>query len=235
MLLSPLGFRHKVRRLTQKHLSRLLLPAAGIRPAVLHGAHSRFIRLFSPRTDPAARCEITIVPPNNWLTIAIPLDEAAPSLQPHYRAFLTTTSDSAPVLRLGTQGLAGAACLTGSLHIGATGSHVPHGSQDHGHAPFMPDAGWAIIGHPPTLSQERDPLLVSTSPGNLSTRHQGFAHARLRDPHLTGITGLFPQRSRQRLLTDAAWGGLKPAPESRLRRAYLHLPYSSANPLGLRS
>ena len=163
------------------------------------------------------------------MTIAIPPDEAAPSLQPHYRAFLTTTSDSAPVLRLGT--LAGAACLTGSLHIGATGSHVPYGSQDHGHAPFMPDAG--IIGHPPTLSQERDPLLVS--PENVSTRHQWFAPARLRDPHLTGITCLFPQRSRQRLLTDAAWGGLKPAPESRLRRAYLHLPYSSANPKGLRS
>src|SRR3954454_20607791 len=70
-----------------------------------------------------------------------------------------------------------------------------------------------------TLSQERDPLLVSTSPENVSTRHQGFAHARLRDPHLTGITCLFPQRSRQRLLTDAAWGGLKPAPEGRLRRA----------------
>src|SRR3954452_7947755 len=74
-------------------------------------------------------------------------------------------------------------------------------------------------GTPPTLSQERDPLLVSTSPENVSTRHQWFAHARLRDPHLTGITCLFRQRSRQWLLTDAAWRGLKPAPESRLRRA----------------
>src|SRR3954469_7762611 len=105
------------------------------------------------------------------------------SRKAYYRAFLTTTSDSAPVLRLGT--LAGTTCLTGSLHIGATGSHVPYGSQDHGHAPSMPDAG--IIGHPPTLSQERDQLLVSTSPENVSTRHQWFAHARLRDPHLTGI------------------------------------------------
>src|SRR3954447_15291294 len=130
--------------------------------------------------------------PDHRLTVALPLDEAAPSLQLHYRAFLTTTSDSAPVLRLGTQGLAGAACLTGSLHIGATGSHVPYGSQGHGHATSMPDAGWAIIGHLPTLSQERDPLLVSTSPENVSTRHQGFAPARLRDPHLTGITCLFP-------------------------------------------
>src|SRR3954470_5139930 len=87
--------------------------------------------------------------PDHRLTVALPPDD--PSLQLHYRAFLATTSDSAPVLRLGT--LAGAACLTGSLHIGATGSHVPHGSPDH--ATSMPDAGWAIIGHPPTLSQER--------------------------------------------------------------------------------
>ena len=36
--LVPIDFRHKVRRLTQKHLSQLLLPAAGIRPAVFHGA-----------------------------------------------------------------------------------------------------------------------------------------------------------------------------------------------------
>ena len=36
--LVPIGFRRKVRRLTQKHLSQLLLPAAGIRPAVFHGA-----------------------------------------------------------------------------------------------------------------------------------------------------------------------------------------------------
>jgi hypothetical protein len=167
------------------------------------------------------------------LTVATPLDEAAPSLQPHYRAFLTTTSDSAPVLRLGTQGLAGTTRLTGSLHIGATGSHVPHGSQGHGHATSMPDAGWAIIGHPPTLSQERDPLLVSTPPENVSTRHQWFAPARLRDPHLTGITCLFRQRSRHRLLTDAAWGGLKPAPESRLRRAYPSSSIQLRKPDGL--
>ena len=165
------------------------------------------------------------------MTVATPPDEAAPSLQLHYRAFLTTTSDSAPVLRLGT--LAGAACLTGSLHIGATGSHVPYGSPDHSHATSMPDAGWAIIGHPPTLSQERDPLLVSTSLENVSTRHQWFAHARLRDPHLTGITCLFRQRSRQWLLTDAAWRGLKPAPESRLRRAYPSSSIQLRKPDGL--
>src|SRR3954447_10247150 len=70
----------------------------------------------------SSRPEQTLLPvvrsrqflPDHRLTVALPLDD--PSLQLHYRAFLTTTSDSAPVLRLGT--LAGAACLTGSRHIG---------------------------------------------------------------------------------------------------------------------
>ena len=37
---------------------------------------------------------------------------------------------------------------------------------------------------------------------------------------------MFPQRSRPALLMSAAWGGLKPAPDSRLRRASRHLLYS---------
>src|SRR3954470_9998711 len=78
--------------MTQKHLFQLLLPAAGIQLAVLHGAHSRFIRLFSPRTDHTARCEITLVLPGIRLTVAIPPDEPAPSLQLHYKAFVTVES-----------------------------------------------------------------------------------------------------------------------------------------------
>src|SRR5918992_1886617 len=38
---------------------------------------------------------------------SIKLNNVAPSLQPHYRAFLTTTRDSAPVPRLGTLALVG--------------------------------------------------------------------------------------------------------------------------------
>ena len=101
--------------MTLKHL--LLAPPACGRDSTrrFHGAHSRFIRLFSPRTDHAARYEITTVPPVTRLTIAIPPDEAAPSLQPHYRALLTTTSDSAPVLRLGTRACRG--CLLDRLPL----------------------------------------------------------------------------------------------------------------------
>jgi hypothetical protein len=38
---------------------------------------------------------------------SLKLNHVAPSLQPHYRAFLTTTRDSAPVPRLGTLALVG--------------------------------------------------------------------------------------------------------------------------------
>src|SRR5215472_601248 len=38
----------------------------------------------------------------------------------------------------------------------------------------------------------------------------------------------FPQRSLPSLLTTAACGGLRPAPDCRPRRALLHLSYSSA-------
>src|SRR6516165_7422455 len=41
----------------------------------------------------------------------------------------------------------------------------------------------------------------------------------------------FLQRSRPRLLTAAAWSGLKPAPESRSRGALPHLPRSCTTPV----
>ena len=152
------------------------------------------------------------------MTVAIPPDD--PSLQLHYRAFLTTTSDSAPVLRLGT--LAGATCLTGSRHIGVL--------------TFRMEARITVT--PPPC---RTPVSSGTSQpcprrGTRSwCRLKMFRHVIRGSLTLVSVPDryLFPQRSRQRLF--AAWGGLKPAPESRLRRAYLHLPYSSANPTGLRS
>jgi hypothetical protein len=79
------------------------------------------------------------------------LNNAAPSLQLHYRAFITTTSCPAPVPRIGTPILAGASRLDRSLRIGATGSHVPHKSPVQSHAAFMPDAVWAAIRTPPRL------------------------------------------------------------------------------------
>src|SRR5947207_3263968 len=42
----------------------------------------------------------------------------------------------------------------------------------------------------------------------------------------------FPQRSPPWLLTKAACGGLRSAPDCRTRRTYLHLSYSYAAPFG---
>src|SRR5262249_48414793 len=42
----------------------------------------------------------------------------------------------------------------------------------------------------------------------------------------------FPQPSPPSLLTTAACGGLRSAPDCRTRRALLHLPYSCASPCG---
>src|SRR5436853_181614 len=76
----------------------------------------------------------------HWITP----DNGVPSVQSHYKTFLPTTNSSAPVLRLGTLALMGAAHLSFSLGSGATGSHVPHPSPDQGHAASMPDAMWAV-------------------------------------------------------------------------------------------
>src|SRR6516225_3793008 len=92
------------------------------------------------------------------------LNNAAPSVQPHYRAFLPTTGCSAPVPRLGTPILAGASRWDLSLCIGATGSHVPCKSLPQSHAAFMPDAAWAEIRTPPDSSRVNDFPPVSTSP-----------------------------------------------------------------------
>ena len=86
------------------------------------------------------------------------LNNATPSLQPHYRTFLTTTGYSAPVPCIGTLILIGAAYLDFSLNIRATGSRVPHRS-----AAFMPDAAWAGIRPSPRLVQVNEFPLVSTS------------------------------------------------------------------------
>jgi hypothetical protein len=49
-------------------------------------------------------------------------DDVAPSVQSHYRTFLPTASDSAPVPRIGTLALAESIRLSFSLCIGTTGS-----------------------------------------------------------------------------------------------------------------
>src|SRR5208337_2442152 len=159
------------------------------------------------------------------------LNNAVPSVQLHYRAFIPTTDRPAPVPCIGTLILAGTACLDFSLNIRATGSRVPHRSLDQSHAAFMPDAAWAEIRPSPRLVPG-----YRIPPGfdiilHFSTPHQRFACARLSKPYLTGQAPPFPQRSPPRLFTVATCGGLKPTPDGRLRGACPHLLCSSAPPL----
>ena len=86
------------------------------------------------------------------------LNNAAPSVQPHYRTFIPTTGCSAPVLRIGTLALAVLAACGVSLGIGTTGSHVPYESLVELRATYTPDAARAVFRTAPELiPQEGSP------------------------------------------------------------------------------
>ena len=123
------------------------------------------------------------------------LNNAAPSLQPHYRAFVTTTGCSAgPCAPHRYSGPRGFSHLDVSLGvvpeartvIGATGSHVPYESLMRARAVFTPDAARSGPGHPSSLSRENGKPPVSTSSNPLSTLQRRFARARLPAPCLPG-------------------------------------------------
>jgi hypothetical protein len=119
------------------------------------------------------------------------MNTTAPSVQRHYSAFIPTTSRSVPVLCIGTQSLAGIARSARSLHIRATGSHVPYKSLIQIHAAFEPDAARAGL----QVSALACPGVI-TAPGfdidyTLSAVHRRFAFARLSGPYLTGSCPAF--------------------------------------------
>jgi hypothetical protein len=105
---------------------------------------------------------------------------------------------------------------------------VPHESPDQMHASYTPVAACPVTRSLTGLSQEIETPLVLPTILWITTRPQRFTCVRLSAPYLPpGISwALCLQRSRPQLLTAAAWSGLKPAPESRLRRASLPLPCS---------
>lgn len=102
---------------------------------------------------------------------------------------------------------------------------VPHKSLDQLHAPYTPAAACPVIRFPTGLSQEIETPLVLTTSLWLTTRHRRFTFVRLSDPYLFEVRPRHfdSNAHHRRLLTAAAWSGLQPAPESRLRRALLHL------------
>ena len=113
------------------------------------------------------------------------LNNAAPSVQLHYRAFVPTTSHSAPMLRIGTLVLAVLAACDFSLCIGAQVLTF----RTKAWLSFAPPPCRMPLGPSqasPELIPKEWPPPVLASPNPLSTRHQRFACARLSQPCLTG-------------------------------------------------
>src|SRR5262249_22292407 len=137
---------------------------------------------------------------------------------------IPTPSCSAPVLRFGTLVLA--LCAAWTSPLASERQVLTFRTRAWlSFAPPMPDAARAGFRVLPSCSRSKGHPPVSTSSNRFSTRHQRFACARFscRDQVPT-----FPQRSPPSLLTTAACGGLRPAPDCRPRRALLHLSYGSA-------
>src|ERR1700740_3368532 len=139
-----------------------------------------------------------------------------------------TTSCSAPVLRFGTLVLAVCAAWTSPL---ASERQVLT-FRTRAWLSFAPSTCRMPLGQASGFSR--------ADPGGRVTPR--FRHRLIRFRHfINGSLALaslnlacrdhvpaFPQRSQPSLLTTAARGGLKPAPDCRPRRALLHLSYSSA-------
>ena len=158
------------------------------------------------------------------------LNNAAPSVQPHYRAFLPTTSCSAPVLRIGT------------LILAVCAAWMSPFASERQVLTFRTRA-WLSFA-PPTCRMPfgQAPGSPRADPGGMASPR--FWHRLICFRHFIGgllaLASLnlacrshaptFPQRSPLSLLTSAARGGLRPVPDHRPRRALLHLSYSSAPP-----
>ncbi len=94
-------------------------------------------------------------------------DDLPPSLQLDYRAFITTTSQSAPLRRIGTFGLAVVAACAFSLGIAGQVLRFRKKSPVALRATYMPDAARAAFRQPPNSSQKMGQPPVSTSPNPL--------------------------------------------------------------------
>jgi hypothetical protein len=159
------------------------------------------------------------------------LNNAAPSLQPHYRAFLATTGCSAPANRFGTFALAiGTACGF-SLSINAQ-------------VRTFRASAWLRFA-PPTCRMPLGQYHViprADLEGRVSPR---FRHRLISFRHFIGgllafaslnracrdLVPAFPQRSPPWYLATAACGGLRSAHDCRPRRALLHHSHSWAPPM----
>src|ERR1700680_2584747 len=150
-----------------------------------------------------------------------------PSLQPHYRAFITTANRSAPMLRLGTLASRFSPLVLLPCHR-STGSCSSAQKPASNSRPLY--AGRRLPSHqaPDRLVPEEihasgfgDAKLLNdaSSMGSLSFVFRMHTCSR-------SCLELLLQRSPPRLFTAAAWSGLRPAPENRSRGACPHLSRS---------
>jgi hypothetical protein len=97
---------------------------------------------------------------------------------------------------------------------------------DRAHVAYMPVTAWPVNGRPPGSIPRP---LVRPGFGDIRICFDTSSSDHLPDPYLTHQVRLFPHRSPRQSSANAAVGGLKPPPAGRLRRAYLHLPCSTAS------
>jgi hypothetical protein len=84
-------------------------------PSQIRTGYSRIIRLVPSHEGCRLPLNKGLLPANQLAHISG--DDPPPSLQPHYRTFVATTRQSAPLRRIGTFGLAVGAACTFSLGI----------------------------------------------------------------------------------------------------------------------
>jgi len=165
----PYGFHRPVRWLTRKHLSRPPPSKTRIRLAVLHGAHSRVIRLVPPNEGCRLPPRIGAPPVASWP--ALNVDDLPPLLHGHYPA--STLLRSSPP-------------LTGALVLSASrvrrlclfpwhrraGSQVPYKSPNESHASYTPDTAWPVGRFPPRSSWNKGtaPVLMPVTSFRCVTR-----------------------------------------------------------------
>src|SRR5262249_31420138 len=113
----------------------------------------------------------------------------------------------------------------------STGSHVPYESLVELRAAYMPDATRAVSGIPRANPGGR----VTPRFWHRLNRFRHFCGGSLSlaslHPARWGLVPAVPPRSPPPLLSAAACGGLRSAPDRRTRRALLHLSYSCAPPI----
>ena len=119
--------------------------------------------------------------------------------------------------------------LAGSLNITTQVPAVPHKSPNRARAISMPDTAHPVNRFPMGLSRSNKKTPVLMSSKALSTLERWFTGVRLLGSYLTCLSRLFPRRSRQGLLTDAAQGGLRPAPAGRPRRVGSSISHAASH------